>query len=60
MFPINLASKASLIEKAARQLTEGSQLRKEGTEETEGELTHDNKQISNYYMYYYIGLEMNK
>ena len=51
MFPINTANRVSLIEKASEK-TERAK------EETVGELTHGNKQISNCCMYYYIGLEI--
>ena len=42
------ASKASLIEKGARKELEDSKQRRLRPKETEGKLTHSNKQISNY------------
>ena len=51
MFPIDTASRVSLIEKA-REKTERAK------EETERELIHGNKQISNCCMYYYIVLDI--
>ena len=56
MFPINIGSKVSLSQRRDRAASREERAQKK----LKGELTHGNKQISNCYMYHYIGIETNK
>ena len=51
MFPINTASKASLIEKVTLRAASRLEKTERAKKKTEGELTHGNKQITECYMY---------